>query len=375
MLGAQAAGRAPLLLSLQPSETKPASLIGIDCHTNLAPLSGEWDELADRAWAPPWLRPGWIRAWRSAFGRGRLQLFTLRREGRLAAVLPLERRFGALRSTSNWHTPVFALLAEDDTGAAELADGLFARAERRIGLAFLDSAERSLAVCRSAAERAGCKLIVRTLERSPYVSLDGDWAAYESRRAGKLLRELRRRRRRLSARGRLWLDVFDATDQLAERLEEGFRVEAAGWKGRRGTAIVSAPATLSFYREIAAWAAERGWLRLAFLRLDKRPIAFDFCLEESGVHYLLKTGYDAAYREFAPGVLLRQQMLARAFSSGLKRYEFLGAAEPWKLEWAEDVRERKLLQAFSPSAAGFLDWSAFAFGRPLARRALAWHRA
>jgi hypothetical protein len=30
-----------------------------------------------------------------------------------------------------------------------------------------------------------------------------------------------------------------------------------------------------------------------------------------------------------------------------------------------------LLQAFAPSAPGLVDWAAFAYGRPLAKRALA----
>src|SRR5262249_37168835 len=146
----------------------------------------------------------------------------------------------------------------------------------------------------------------------------------------------------------------------------------------RGTAIAADPATRRFYGDIAHWAARRGWLRLAFLRLDERPLAFDYCLEEQGVHYLLKTGYDPAYRAFAPGVLIRQDMIARAFSNGLARYEFLGADEPWKLRWTGMLSERRLLQAFAPSLPGVVDYlrgRAFAFGRPLAKRAvLAWRR-
>jgi hypothetical protein len=36
------------------------------------------------------------------------------------------------------------------------------------------------------------------------------------------------------------------------------------------------------------------------------------------------------------------------------------------------LRERRLLQAFAPSLPGLFDCLAFAFGRPLAKRALAW---
>jgi hypothetical protein len=70
-------------------------------------------------------------------------------------------------------------------------------------------------------------------------------------------------------------------------------------------------------------------------------------------------------------MLLRHAMLARSFSQGLRSYEFLGAAEPWKLEWTQTLRERVLLQAFAPSPAGMVTRAAFVYARPLAKRAFA----
>jgi CelD/BcsL family acetyltransferase involved in cellulose biosynthesis len=189
------------------------------------------------------------------------------------------------------------------------------------------------------------------------------------------MRELRRRRRRLGEQGAVALEVVDGRDRLDELLDDGLRVEALGWKGARGTAIASHRATRQFYRDVAHWAAARGWLRLAFLRLDGRAIAFDYAIEDGQVHYLLKTGYDPAYRAFAPGLQIREEMLARAFAGGLSRYEFLGDAADWKLEWANRARELELVQGFARSLPGAVDWAAFAFGRPLAKRALAWRGA
>jgi hypothetical protein len=74
-------------------------------------------------------------------------------------------------------------------------------------------------------------------------------------------------------------------------------------------------------------------------------------------------------------MIIRQEMLCRAFSSGLSTYEFLGDVADWKLEWAERSRELDVVQGFAPSALGLVDWAASAFGRPIARRALAWRSA
>lgn len=333
-------------------------------------LAGEWDELADRVEAEPWLRPGWFEAWWTAFGAGRLRILTLRRGERLVGVFPLRTRLGGVGSLSNWHTPEFGPLA-DPGEELTLASGLAGWKSPRISLAFVDAGGKGTTACRAAVDAAGYRLLTRALERSPYVDLRRPWAEYEAERGRKLRSELRRRRRRLDASGRFSFEVYDGRELLDQLLDEGFRVEAASWKGSRGSAIASQAATLQFYRTIARWAAARGWLRLGFLRLDSRAFAFDFCVEANSVHYLLKTGYDPAYREFGPGVMLRYHMLSHAFSEGLRSYEFLGADEPWKLEWTDTVRERSLVQAFSPSPLGRLNWVAVAHGRPLAKRALA----
>ncbi len=342
----------------------------VETRDSVRELAAEWDELADRVAAEPWLRPGWVDAWWEAFGAGRLRIVAVRRGDRLAGVLPLMEQRGVVRSTSNWHTPEFGLLAERHE-LGELAEALVSRRAHRVWLGFVDAAKPGVVACRAAAQAAGYRVLERTLERSPYVPIEGDWEAYRVGLGKKLASELRRRRRRLEEAGRFSFEVVDGDERLPALLDEGFAVEAAGWKGARGLAIHSRPETLGFYRAVADWAAERGWLRLAFLRLDGRPFAFDFCIEDRGIHYLLKTGFDPAYARFAPGMILRYEMLARAFSIGLRSYEFLGADEPWKLEWTQATRERRLFHAFAPSVRGLVGWAAFGWGRPVAKRVLA----
>src|SRR3954452_20335923 len=56
-------------------------------------LCQEWDTLALATAAPPFLRPGWVRAWMAAFApRRQLQLLTVRRDEQLVALLPVVTR-------------------------------------------------------------------------------------------------------------------------------------------------------------------------------------------------------------------------------------------------------------------------------------------
>src|SRR5205085_12587753 len=116
--------------------------------------------------------------------------------------------------------------------------------------------------------------------------------------------DLRRRYRRLTESGELTLDVSDGSGAIDGLLAECWKLERAGWKSAVGTAVADHPATERFYREVARRAAARDRLQLCFLRLDGRAISVMFGLRQNGVLYLLKGGFDPAYRQFSPGQLL-----------------------------------------------------------------------
>ena len=325
-----------------------------------------WDALADRAGARPFLRPGWISAWWRAFGSGRLEILTAGSGDRLDAVLPVVHRHGGIHAPSNWHTPQYGLLEAAEGAGSGLVADLFASAPQ-VSLGFLSSLTGEVQHLDRAAQTHGYRTLVRPLERSTLVRMDGDWDAYDKGLSTSLRRDLRRCRRRLDEQGRVWLDVHEDVTGL----DEALALERLGWKEQAGTAIASRPETRQFYTEVAHWAADRGWLRLIFLRVNDRPVAFQLALEDGVAHLGLKTGFDPQFRAMSPGRLIVYASLERAFAIGLQRFEFMGAADPYKLRFANDAYDRLLFQAFSPRPAGRVLHAAFAYGRPLAKRAQA----
>lgn len=351
-----------------PDATEAAGTGEVAILDSVEPLAEEWDALSDRCEAPPFLRPGWVGPWWEAFGAGRLAIVVARRDGRLTGVLPMVARASALVSPTNWHTPMFSPVAESDEDLAALARGLIGRRASWYDLSFLDPESPAVVQLHAGARAAGHRVIVRVVARSPYIPTDGDWEGYRATLSRKRRKELGRLRRRLEEAGEVTLEFDGGTDDLDARLAEGLALEGSGWKERKGTAILSQPNVERFYRQVAGWAAQRGWLRLAFLRLDGRAIAFDLCLEAGGVAYVLKGGFDVRHRSLSPGALLTYESLARAFGSDLRSYELLGSDDEYKLAWTAHTRSRVRLQAFPPSPAGRLAHLAWARGRPLARR-------
>lgn len=331
--------------------------------------------MVDQLGAPPFARPGWFAAWWPTFAERPPVLVAARARDRLVGLLPLRRRAGGLASPTNAHTPGFGVLAEEAAIAGVLADAVLAMSARRVQLDYVDADDPGAARIEQVAEARNRRVLRLITRRSPYLSLSGPGESVDVRLSSKVASNLRRVQRRLSELGRLEVDVADGRDGLTALLAEGLRLEASGWKAERGTAIESSWAARRFYAAMATWAAQRGILRLAFLRLDGRGIAFQLGLEEAGAYYLIKGGYDPDMRRYAPGKLLARAMIARAVAEGLQRFEFLGAEEPWKLEWSPRFHERTLLRIFAPSALGTVDHAAqsayLRYARPLAKRAVA----
>jgi len=342
----------------------------VEIRDRIEPLVADWERLAQHNEASPFLWPGWFDALWRAVGAGRLQILTAYQDGRFAGVLPLYRSRGTLNSLTNPHTPLFSFLAANERAAEQLTQALFSQRAHRIDLSFLRSADTGISSVHLAADAAHYRVLTKSRQAGPIIAIDGtSWDAYESGLGRNLRKDLRRRRRRLEEEGRLTLEVSDGTERLDELLEEGLRIEGLGWKNTEGTSINSSPVTRRFYTEVARWAAERGWLRLAFLRLDGQALAFDYCFEHNRVHYALKTGYDPAYENFSPGKVLRHMMILRTFSEGLATYDFLGFSDPWKQKWTnvqqEQLSQQELvsLRMFAPTARGFLDREVYVSGR------------
>lgn len=350
----------------QPVLDRLPPVTAVETYSSIPDLATEWDALATRLGAQPFLRPGWVEAWVAAFPADGFEILAARREdGSLTGVLPLVRRRGrVIAPPCNSHSPLCGALADGAAAAEALTAAMLGRRSTRIDLSYTDPADQTLPGLRTRR-----RTIERVMSEQPYVETTGSFDDYLAGLSRKHRKEAGRLRRKLESAGALEFEFADGSQDLDSLLDEGFAIEGSGWKTEAGSAINSFPEARRFYTSVARWAADRGWLRLAFLRLDGRPLAFDYCLEVGGAFYALKGGYDPEYRKLGAGVVLTHESLARAFADpDISFYEFLGMADPYKLEWTSATRPRLRVQAFSGSPLGLAQYAAWKHGRPLAKR-------
>jgi CelD/BcsL family acetyltransferase involved in cellulose biosynthesis len=322
----------------------------------------DWRRLA--APVDPFVSPEWLALTGRLLSCGEPLVVAARRASELVAALALSRRGRTLTSLATDHTPRYDLVG-DPAALPVLYHQL--ECDRswdvvRLGCVPTDS---PLAVNLPELARAqGCRVAVGAGPRSPYFALPG----FEARLGGKFRGNLRRRARKLEGLSFERLGSYDAA-----ALDEGLALEAAGWKGRAGTAIACDPRLRRFYHAVARTFGRLGQLTLAFLRAHGRRIAFHFALEDKRAYYLVKPGYDPDFAAFGPGQLLVLFAAADAERRGLVEFDFLGWDMDWKLEWTSRVRAHVTLSLYRPTIRGRLRHAAREVLRPqtaaLVRRA------
>lgn len=336
-------------------------------------LAHEWRALCEeRPFDEPFYRPEWFGAYVRAFASGKeLFVATARLQGCLVAVLPLIRELGSLdgiparklRAAGNAHTCRYDLIHRPHS--AHAAIGAIWRV--LLGTPGWDVLELSNVPHRAAltqlvrlAQSQGYATHAARSLTSPYLTLQAGEDRFDAvlaRIDGKFHANLRRRRRKLEAKGPIRLSRTDVADELLARFYE---LERAGWKGKEGSAIACDARTRQFYDDLAREAERVGHLSLYALECNGRPVAMYYGLMHGGRYFLLKTAYDELFRDCSPGQLITHDVLRDLAVLDCVEFDFLGPLMDWKMEWAPRLR---------PHA----DW--YVFRGPLGRllRALRFH--
>lgn len=336
----------------------------VDSPAAFARLQPEWERLvASTGISHPFATHAWMRAWWDAFGSGaRLRVIVLRRNGAVAGIAPFlarERTWHGLRIRSlelmrNDHTPRTDLvIAPSDFDTLGRLWGHL-RATREdwdvLLLPQVPASSPSLGLLESWARADGFRTGIWRPSPSPYLTCGAGWARYDASLSANRRASLRRRQKRLERHGSVALETIRGGAPLREALDDAFRIEASGWKGRSGTAIASREATRRFYVTLAREAAERGWLSLHFLTVGGLRVAFQYNLEYGERGFLLKLGFDPAFSSGAPGRILTWRVLERAFRNGMREFDFLGDDVRWKREWTNASRAHAWLYVFGDTA-------------------------
>jgi hypothetical protein len=183
------------------------------------------------------------------------------------------------------------------------------------------------------------------------IPLEGTFQEYWASREDRLRKNNDRLRRRMAEKG---LEVSFTTIRDRAGVEGGIRefgrLESKGWKLKEGTAVGIDDAQAHFYRAVLENFCERREGVIYQLRVDGQVVATDICAVRDQMAIVIKTTYDEDWKVWAPGVLLREDIVRDLYAGGrVRNYEFYGPLMDYQLRWTKDVRTLYHLTCFRHS--------------------------
>ena len=283
----------------------------------LKPIAAEWRALAARAIEPNvFYAPAFALAAAPVFGAGAGAVLVRTAGGRLAGLFPARMprwRAGLHSMLVGWTHPFGPLgtplvdheepeaviaawlghLSRDPALPARLLlplipeQGAFARALDAV-LARQDRASAAF----GRHERA---LLAPGAQREGYI---------ERAISGVRRKKLRRQRRLLADIAPLTLATAWDAGGIEAALQDFLVLEAGGWKGLAGTAIVNDPAIRHFVQSAVMGLAADGQVRIDRLQFNGAAIAATVTLTSGDTAWCWKIAYDEAHARSSPGVRL-----------------------------------------------------------------------
>jgi CelD/BcsL family acetyltransferase involved in cellulose biosynthesis len=335
----------------------------------LAPIVGEWRELATRALEPNvFYEPAFAFAAAPVFGRdaGALLVWSGTSPRKLLGFFPArieKRRYGlSLPILAGWTHPFAPLgvpLVEREAAEPIVAAWLAHLAADPtlpglVLLPFLTEDGPFAAALEAILRRAQMPVADFDRHRRALFALEGDRSRYVERALGKHRhKELRRLWRRLSETGAVLFAAATEPAAIAAALEDFFGLEASGWKGRAGTAAAQDENLRRFMRTAMYALATEGKVAIDRILLDGRTIAATIMLRSGRRGWFWKIAYDEEFARFSPGVMLSAVLTSELVEDAtIVRADSCAAADHPMIDhlWRERLALCNRLVAVRPQA-------------------------
>ncbi len=336
-------------------------------------LSAEWTRLCEEGESnEPFFRPEWFLAFVDNFEK-EILLITIRKGGKLRAVLPLVRKRETLHGVPvrklcavfNLQSQRFDLIhTPDETEKADILKILWNEIKLQPKWDVFETRlvpktswlNDLLGIAGGQNRKTG----IWKMDGAPFIVLPqgGDKEELINEHFSSLKKhfrqDLKRRSRRLQELGKV--EFVASREYSPELMRKYFELEAQSWKGRSGTAAVCDARSQKLHEDFARAVADQNALFIYELKLDGKTIAMGINIKYARQTIFWKTSFDENYARYSPGHLVIQEFLGDCIRNGSTELDMLSPATDYKKVWTSNEREHFAFYIFHQGIIGFLLW-------------------
>lgn len=306
-------------------------------------IEKQYEDLIHRVnWNNPYFSPEWMRAWWKRQKQDRSPIFLLAydSDGLLLGYWPFIEQTGLLGTKgvwpfiydeANYHFPTC-----ENRVANQLVDALDGLLSSflfvwipQIPEKFWDEYMKGV-VRRSAhleifrSERFSCMV-----EPKNDTSFNQFW---EDKIGVKSHKSLRYDQRALARRGNVTFEILDDFEAVRTCMPATCLIEVESRKALENIGLYTIRGKRGFFFELLPELAKFSRVRIAFLRVDDHPIAWQLELLSPGYSYLHHLSFDENWKKYSPGKQLLKDCMERCWEEG-RVLDFLPAPFAYKQEY------------------------------------------
>jgi len=338
----------------------------IDHIDGVRQLAPEWNRLASR-FESPLVQHEWYLSCAEAFcPPDTLRVVVLRTNGTVRAIAPLAVvGHGVHKRLELLGTGVLcepcSFLYEDQNALVEIVSAIQEFNEPTFLKRLISLSNESDIIADQ--WKSAHWILTKTSTASPWLPIVSSWEDFEKTISSHQRYTLRRARKRAEEIGPLEFSLLSPDEySINQCLEELFRIEASGWKGRAGTSLQMNDQLRKFFRFYSFALAQQNKLRFGLLRIGDRAVAAQLAVEFAGRYWVLKIGFDEEFARCSPGILLMHESVRYAFEKELQAFEFLGSNEPWLRMWTDQVHQFATYRSYPVTLQGIAGFSSDSSG-------------
>lgn len=323
----------------------------IDDHADLDELCAEWDDLASRSRTATMFQTWeWVSTHWRHYGQGkRLLIVTVRDDGRLVGIAPLQvssmyrlplRR---VQFIGNGITDYQDFILDPDMEHPVLRAILDCLQTLRsrwdiIDLGQMPSGSPTLEALSSCSKTLDWTVDMGRYMSCHYLPLPATWE--------ELLPSLGKHTgKNLAYKERLIAREFDAelceltSNEIDAGLAALYKLHTKSWNERGLPGVVAGQKVRGFYTETAYLFAKRDWLRLYGLRLNGELQSVHFCFSYKDKAYGYIGGWEPSLSRYGLGLTLTAFAIKEAVRRGMREFDLLSGDEEYKAHWTKLHRD------------------------------------
>lgn len=311
-------------MTVSSSSSDPLEAVSLDPLSTSLPLKN-WKRLSEAALDPnPFFDPAFLRPFLKNMPAPAVRLVVVRdaKTGQWLMAAPVgKRRLGlALPANTVWTTdyaPLGTPLLHPSADAAVITLFLAEAGGSSQLLVIPYMPVQSKTATQMLAVPDWKTAAASPSERANHAAGTDGKAQLEQAYSGKRRKEMRRLLRRLGDHGTV-AEKHVTGSSVQDGFETFLHLEAKGWKGRKGTALLNSPETAAFSREMITARSETDGVRIDQLWAGSTLVAALVLLTDRDRVFSWKIAFDEDFARYSPGA----QIALMAFRENLARPGF-----------------------------------------------------